>query len=332
VNRFQALVVTKGEDGQTLERRVLERDQLMDGDVTVRVTHSTVNYKDGLALTGKAPIIRRSPMVPGIDFSGIVEDSSHPDWSAGDEVIATGWGMGEGHFGAYAGLARVKGDWLVPVPDGLDRARAMAIGTAGFTAMLCVLALEKAEISPDRGPLVVTGAAGGVGSVAVAVLSKLGYKVVASTGRKEEAGYLRSLGAGEIMDRQELSGPAKPMAKERWAGGVDAVGSHTLANVLAMTMAEGAVAACGNAGGLDLPTSVAPFILRGVSLLGINSVTAPKEKRLQAWSRLARDLDRDKLDAMTRTIGFGDIEQAAQDILNGQVRGRLVVEMGDLSA
>ena len=295
--------------------------------VTVAVEATTVNYKDGLAITGAAPVVRKFPLIPGIDFAGTVISSDNPDWKAGDKVVLNGWGVGETHHGAYAGRARVKGDWLVPLPDGMSAREAMAVGTAGYTAMLCILALERHGIDPARGPVAVTGAAGGVGSVAVAVLSKLGYQVVASTGREAEHGYLKDLGAAEIIDRAELSGPAKPLARERWAGGVDAVGSHTLANVLSMTSYGGAVAACGLAQGMDLPTSVAPFILRGVSLLGIDSVMAPKEIRMEAWRRIAADLDRDKLAAMTTVMPFDDVIKAAGDIIGGSVRGRLVIEM-----
>src|SRR5437667_4564338 len=287
----------------------------MDGDVTVRVEWSTLNYKDGLAVTGKAPVVRRFPMIAGIDFAGTVEQSSHPDWKAGDKVICTGWGMGETHLGAYAEKARVKGDWLVPLPDGLSTREAMAIGTAGFTAMLAVMALEKQGLSPDSGPVVVTGAAGGVGSVATTVLSKLGYHVIASTGRLSEADYLKGLGAAEVIDRRELSRPAKPLAKERWAGGVDTVGSTTRANPLSMTKYAGAIAACGLAAGMDLPTSVAPFILRGVCLLGIDSVMCPIEPRKAAWQRLASDLDRTKLSEITHEISIDDGSEWGPKIL-----------------
>jgi acrylyl-CoA reductase (NADPH) len=299
----------------------------MEGDVTVAVEATTVNYKDGLAITGKAPVVRRFPMVPGVDFAGTVTASTHPDWKPGDKVILNGWGTGETHFGAYAGKARVKGEWLVPLPAGLSARDAMAIGTAGYTAMLSAMALERHGITPAHGPAVVTGAAGGVGSVAIAILSKLGFHVIASTGRLSEAGYLKELGAAEIIGREELAGPAKPLGRERWAAGVDAVGSHTLANVLSMTSYGGAVTACGLAGGMDLPASVAPFILRGVSLLGIDSVMAPKELRLEAWRRIVTDLDHRKLDALTTTIGFDGIIDAARNIVEGKIRGRVVVEM-----
>jgi acrylyl-CoA reductase (NADPH) len=327
--KFKALLVSRDEAKKQSAAFVeMTTDDLMEGDVVVRVTHSTVNYKDGLAITGKLPVIRRWPMIPGIDFSGEVVSSEHADFKPGDQVILNGWGVGETHYGAYAGMARVKGDWLIHRPSGISAFEAMAIGTAGYTAMLCVMALERHAIKPVRGTVLVTGAAGGVGSVAVALLSKLGYQVIASTGRAAEHDYLRGLGATEIIGREELSGDAKLLDKERWAGAVDTVGSKTLANVLAMTKAGGAVAACGNAAGMDLPTSVAPFILRGVSLLGVNSVTLPKQLREEAWKRLERDLDRDKLEAMTETITLEDVPQAAEKIANGNVRGRLVVEVG----
>ena len=326
--RFRALLVSRGEDKQqSVDEVELGLGDLMEGDATVRVTHTTVNYKDGLALTGKGPVIRRWPMIPGIDFAGEVVRSDHPDWRPGDHVILNGWGVGESHYGAYAGMARVSGDWLIRRPDSLSAAEAMAVGTAGYTAMLCILALERHGILPQRGPVVVTGAAGGVGSVAIALLATLGYSVVASTGRRSEEGYLRELGASEVIDREEMTGPAKPLGPERWAGGVDAVGSHTLANVLSMTQYGGAVAACGLAGGMDLPASVAPFILRGVSLLGIDSARAPRVIREEAWGRIARDLDRAKLAAITTTIGFDAVPEKGREITEGKVRGRLVVEM-----
>ena len=297
---FRAIRIDKAEKGTTAALTQFDEADLMDGDVTVRVEWSTLNYKDGLAVTGKAPVVRRFPMIAGIDFAGTVETSTHPAWQAGDRVICNGWGMGETHLGAYAEKARVKGDWLVRLPDGMSARDAMAVGTAGYTAMLSVLALEKHGLRPADGPVVVTGAAGGVGSVATAVLSKLGYQVIASTGRLSETGYLKDLGAAEVIDRNELSGAAKPLAKERWAAGVDSVGSTTLANVLSMTKYGGAVAACGLAAGMDLPSSVAPFILRGVSLLGIESVMCPIELRKTAWTRLASDLDRGKLAEITQ--------------------------------
>lgn len=325
---FKAIRIDKADKGTTAQLTQFDEAELMDGDVTVRVEWSTLNYKDGLALTGKAPVVRRFPMIAGIDFAGTVEASSHPQWKAGDKVVCTGWGMGETHLGAYAEKARVKGDWLVALPQGLSARDAMAIGTAGFTAMLAVLALEKHGLSPKSGPVVVTGAAGGVGSVAIAVLSKLGYHVIASTGRASEADYLKQLGAAEVIDRNELSAPAKPLAKERWAGGVDSVGSTTLANLLSMTKYGGAIAACGLAAGMDLPSSVAPFILRGVCLLGIDSVMCPIEPRKAAWQRLASDLDREKLSEITKEISLDEVSEWGAKILAGQVRGRIVVKIG----
>jgi acrylyl-CoA reductase (NADPH) len=325
---FKAIVIDKTDAGQTVRLTDFDEANLMDGDVTVAVDYSTVNYKDGLAVTGKAPVVRRFPMIAGVDFAGTVESSSHPAWKPGDKVVLNGWGLGETHLGAYAQKARVKGDWLVRLPASMSARDAMAIGTAGYTAMLSVMALERAGLNPARGPVVVTGAAGGVGSVAVALLAKLGYAVTASTGRPAEAEYLKSLGASEIIDRKELAGPARPLAKERWAGGIDAVGSTTLANVLSMTRYGGTVAACGLAGGMDLPTSVAPFILRGVSLLGIDSVMCPLPLRQQAWQRLAVDLAKEKLVAMTTEIGLGDVIDAGKRIVQGQVRGRIVVKIG----
>nr|WP_320109667.1 MDR family oxidoreductase [Rhodopseudomonas sp. P2A-2r] len=324
---FRAVRIDKADKGTTVALTQFDEAELMDGDVTVRVEWSTVNYKDGLAVTGKAPVVRRFPMIAGIDLAGTVETSSHPDWKAGDKVICNGWGMGETHLGAYAEKARVKGDWLVRLPDGMTARDAMAIGTAGYTAMLSVLALEKHGLTPASGPVVVTGAAGGVGSVAIAVLSKLGYHVIASTGRTAEADYLKGLGAADIIDRAELSGPAKPLAKERWAGGIDSVGSTTLANLLSMTSYRGAIAACGLAGGMDLPSSVAPFILRGVCLLGIDSVMCPIDLRKQAWGRLASDLDKAKLAEITHEIDLADVVAAGARVLAGEVRGRIVVKI-----
>ena len=325
---FKGLQLTKGDNGTVATWTDLTEADLMDGDVTVRVSHSTLNYKDGLAVTGKAPVVRRWPMIPGIDFAGVVTATSNPAYKVGDAVVLNGWGVGETHLGGYAQVARVKGEWLVPLPAAFTPARAMAIGTAGYTAMLCVLALEHNGVTPDRGPVLVTGAAGGVGSVAVALLAKLGYSVIASTGRAAEADYLKGLGASEIIDRAELSSPARPLGKERWAGAVDAVGSHTLANAIAMTKYGGCVAACGLAQGMDLPSSVAPFILRGVTLAGVDSVMAPRAKRLEAWSRLARDLDVAKLDAVTVTRPVTDAVTLAPEILAGNVRGRVVFEIG----
>ena len=317
---------------------VVEKDQparlasfdpagLMPGEVTIRVSHSTVNYKDGLALTGKAPIVRRFPLIPGIDLAGVVESSTHADWQAGDAVLVTGWGMGESHHGGYAELARVPAAWPVRIPDGLDAATAMAVGTAGFTAMLCVLALERHGLGPAAGPVLVTGAAGGVGSVAISLLKKRGWHVIASTGRRSESPYLEALGAAEIIDRSELSAPGKPLGKERWAAAVDCVGSHTLANVLSQTRRGGAVAACGLAQGMDLPMSVAPFILRNVALLGVDSVMCPAELRVQAWARLAEDLERSHTASLMKTISLGEVIGTATDILAGSVRGRVVVDV-----
>ena len=325
---FKALLVEKTDAGQKAGLVDFDEKDLMDGDVTVRVEWSALNYKDGLALTGKAPVVRRWPMIPGIDFAGTVESSTHPQWKPGDRVVLNGYGVGETHLGGYAGKARVKGDWLVRLPVDLSTREAMAIGTAGYTAMLAVLALERHGLSPARGPAVVTGAAGGVGSVAIALLAKLGYSVIAATGRPQEVDYLKSLGAAEIIERAELAGPAKLLAKERWAAGVDSVGSTTLANLLSMTRYGGAIAACGLAGGMDLPTSVAPFILRGVSLLGIDSVQCPQPLRREAWQRLAKDLDRAKLAALTREIALADVVEAGREILAGKLRGRTVVRVG----
>ncbi len=324
---FRAIRIDKAEKGTTAALTQFDEADLMAGDVTVRVEWSTLNYKDGLAVTGKAPVVRRFPMIAGIDFAGSVEHSTHPQWKAGDKVVCNGWGMGETHLGAYAEKARVSGDWLVRLPEGMTSREAMAIGTAGYTAMLSVLALERHGVRPDSGPVVVSGAAGGVGSVATAVLSKLGFHVIASTGRMSEAAYLKDLGAAEVIDRSELSGSAKPLAKERWAAGIDSVGSTTLASMLSMTKYGGAVAACGLAGGMDLPSSVAPFILRGVCLLGIESVMCPIELRKTAWSRLAQDLDRAKLAEITHEIGLAEVIEAGARILAGQVRGRLVVKI-----
>jgi acrylyl-CoA reductase (NADPH) len=324
---FRAYVVDKPEGHYTVAIKTLSEADLMAGDVTVRVTHSTVNYKDGLALTGKAPVVRSFPMVPGIDLAGEVTASTSGAFQIGDRVLLTGCGVGETHFGAYAGMARLKAEWLVPLPTTLSLAHAMAIGTAGFTAMQCVLALEKHGLTPAAGPALVTGAAGGVGSVAVALLAKRGWHVIASTGRMVEADYLKSLGAAEVIDRAELSNPPKALAKERWAAGIDTVGSTTLANALSMTRWGGAMAACGLAGGMDLPTSVAPFILRNVALLGVDSVGCPRPLRLEVWRRLGQDLDLAKLDTMTTTIGFDDLPKAGLDILAGHIRGRLIVDM-----
>jgi acrylyl-CoA reductase (NADPH) len=324
---FKAIVIDKADTGQTVRLTDFDEKDLMDGDVTVHIEWSTVNYKDGLAITGKAPVVRRFPMIAGVDFAGTVETSDHAKWKPGDQVILNGWGLGETHLGAYAEKARVKGDWLIRRPAGISARDAMAIGTAGYTAILAIMALERAGINPSRGPIIVTGAAGGVGSVAVALLAKLGYPVAASTGRPEEAAYLKDLGASDIISRNELTGPPRPLAKERWAGGIDAVGSTTLANVLSMTRYGGAVAACGLAGGMDLPATVAPFILRGVSLIGIDSVMCPLPRREAAWRRLEADLDREKIAAMANEIGLDDVIAAGRRIVEGKVRGRIVVKI-----
>ncbi|HEV1999284.1 MAG TPA: MDR family oxidoreductase [Xanthobacteraceae bacterium] len=325
--KFKAILIEKEEAGQKVNLVDFDEANLMEGDVTIAVEWSTVNYKDGLAVTGKAPVVRKFPMIPGIDLAGTVESSSHPAWKPGDKVVLNGFGMSETIFGGYAQKARVKGDLLVAIPAGMTTREAMAIGTAGYTAMLCVMALERYGIRPAQGPIIVTGAAGGVGSVAIALLAKLGYTVIASTGRMSETDYLKSLGASEIVDRNQFAGPAKPMDQERYAGGVDSVGSTTLANLIAMTKYGGAVAACGLAGGRDLPTQVAPFILRGVALLGVDSVRAPIERRREAWKRLASDLDRKKLAAMTTEIPLSGAIDAAKAILDGKVRGRTVVRV-----
>ena len=325
---FRAIRLYKTDAGQETRFVDLTEADLMEGDVTVRVEYSTVNYKDGLALTGKAPVVRVWPLTPGIDFAGVVETSDNPAFAPGERVVLNGWGVGETHHGGYAGKARVKGDWLVKLPEAISAAEAMAIGTAGYTAMLCVMALEREGVTPDKGDILVTGAAGGVGSVAIALLAKLGYRVVASSGRKATEGdYLTGLGAADIVDRAEFSAPGRPLGRERWAGAVDAVGSHTLANVLSQTRYGGAVAACGLAQGMDLPGSVAPFILRGVTLCGIDSVMAPKAKREEAWKRLARDLDLAKLAAMRLDAKLADVPALGADITEGKVRGRVVVDV-----
>lgn len=324
---FKGICITKYESGNKAELQNLDESALPEGDVTVKVEWSTLNYKDGLAITGKSPVVRRFPMVPGIDFAGRVVQSSTPVWKVGDEVILNGWGVGETHWGGLAQFARVKGDWLVPLPTGLTTRQAMEIGTAGYTAMLCVLALERHGVKPGDGEILVTGASGGVGSVAIALLSKLGFTVVASTGRTNESDYLKALGATSVIERTELSTPGKPIGKERWAGVVDSVGSHTLANACATTKYRGAITACGLAGGMDFPGSVAPFILRGVTLYGIDSVMAPMELRLQAWKRLAADLDVSKLRAITQEIGLFQSITVAKDLLDGTVRGRVVVNV-----
>jgi len=324
---FQAIIISKTDQGQSVEFKELTDTDLMEGDVVVDIEHSTVNYKDGLALTGKAPIIRKYPLVPGVDFAGTVKSSSHDEFHKGDKVVLNGWNVGESHHGGFARRARVPGDWLVHLPEVFSTAEAMAIGTAGYTAMLAVLALEEQGVRSADGEIVVTGAAGGVGSVAISLLSKLGFSVVASTGRLSEEPYLRSLGASAVIDRNEFSTPVKPLAKMRWAGAVDSVGSITLANILSQTKYAGTVAACGLAQGSDLPSTVLPFILRGVKLIGIDSVHCPRPKRMEAWGRLARDLDKAKLAAMTTHVKLADVPRVASEIVSGRIRGRIVVDL-----
>jgi acrylyl-CoA reductase (NADPH) len=329
VPSFHCFLLTKDDDGQSMDWVELDESELMDGDVTVEVSHSSLNYKDGLAITGSSPVVRRWPMIPGIDFVGRVRESGNAAHAAGDVVVLNGWGVGETHLGGYGELARVPGEWLVPLPDGITAERSMAIGTAGLTAMLCVLALEDHGVGPDAGPILVTGAAGGVGSVAVSILSTLGYEVVASSGRAEEQGeFLRGLGASEVIDRAELAEPGRPLGKERWGGAVDTVGTHTLANALATTRYGGTVAACGLAGGMDLPASVAPFILRGVTLAGVDSVMAPLDRRQRAWGRLATDLPAGALDELTEVRPLADAVELGPAIVAGQVRGRVVLAVG----
>lgn len=324
---FQGILINKDDSGYRATLQEISDDQLPEGDVTVRVAYSTLNFKDGLAITGSSPVVRKFPMVPGIDLAGTVEVSGHPDYKVGDNVLLNGWGVGEGHWGGLAQKARLNGDWLIPLPTAFTAAQAMAIGTAGYTAMLCILALEHNGVTPEQGEVLVTGANGGVGSFAIALLSRLGYRVVASTGRTSEHDYLKQLGASDIIDRATLSEPGKPLAKERWAAVIDSVGSHTLANACASTKANGTVAACGLAQGMDFPASVAPFILRGVTLAGINSVTQPKAKRVEAWNRLAQDLDFNLLPLISHEIGLSDAIEAAPRLLAGQLRGRVVVDV-----
>lgn len=324
---FKAILIQKNENTYSASLENLEDNQLPEGNVTVRVSHSTLNYKDALAITGKGPVVRKFPMVPGIDLVGIVEESSHADYQSGDAVLLNGWGVGEKHWGGLAQKARLNGDWLVPLQEKFTPQQAMSIGTAGYTAMLCVMALEKHGIKPSDGEIIVTGAAGGVGSVAIAILAKLGFTVVAVSGRAEQANYLKSLGASEILTRDELAAPGKPLGAERWAGAVDVVGSHTLANICATTKYRGVVTACGLAGGMDLPSTVAPFILRGVTLVGIDSVMCPKNERIAAWQRLAQDLDISKLEAISQQVGLSEIIPFADKMLKGEVRGRVVVEV-----
>ncbi len=324
---FPAYQATKTDDGQSISLTELTEDDLMEGDVTVKVEYSALNYKDGLAMTNSAPIIRQYPLIPGIDFAGTVLSSQNDRFSEGDRVVLNGFGVGESHSGGFAGVARVNSDWLVPLPDSLSTRQAMAIGTAGYTAMLCILALEQHGIKPGDGKILVTGASGGVGSVAVAILSKLGYSVTATTGRMQESDYLKQLGATDIIDRHEYSAKARPLGKELWAGAVDVAGGNTLANVLSQISRGGAVSACGLAESMELPTTVAPFILRGVTLYGIDSVMCPMERRLIAWQRLDTDLDKDLLESLSSEIGFDELPDAAAAILKGQVRGRTIVRI-----
>ena len=324
---FKGILIEKDNAGYRAAVQDIDDTQLPTGDVTVRVSHSTLNYKDALAITGKGPVVRKFPMVPGIDLVGTVESSTHPDHRPGDAVLLNGWGVGEVHWGGLAQKARLNGNWLIPLPTAIAPLQAMAIGTAGYTAMLCVLALEKHGVKPADGEILVTGAAGGVGSVAIAILAKLGYTVVAATGRPQDANYLRQLGASEVLDRSQFTSPGKPLGKERWAGAVDVVGSHVLANVCATTQYRGVVTACGLAGGMDLPATVAPFILRGVTLAGIDSVMCPRADRLQAWQRLGTDLDMAKLGTISHEIGLAEAIPLASRLLNGEVRGRVVVDV-----
>ncbi|WP_435635591.1 acrylyl-CoA reductase (NADPH) [Pseudomonas solani] len=324
---FKGILIDKDDAGYRATLAELDEAQLPEGDVTVQVDYSTLNYKDGLAITGKSPVVRKFPMVAGIDLAGTVEASDNPAFKAGDRVLLNGWGVGETHWGGLAQKARLNGDWLIPLPAGFTPRQAMAIGTAGYTAMLSVLALERNGVTPDKGQVLVTGANGGVGSFAIALLARLGYQVAASTGRPQEADYLKHLGAAEIIDRASLSEPGRPLGKERWAGAVDSVGSHTLANVCAGIRYGGAVAACGLAQGMDFPASVAPFILRGVTLAGIDSVMRPRADRIEAWNRLVRDLDLALLDEITSEIGLGEAVLSANELLEGRVRGRVVVDV-----
>ena len=324
---FSAIVIEKNDTGQSVACTSLDEADLPDGNVSIDVDYSTLNYKDALAITGSSPVVRKFPMVPGIDLAGTVTESSHADWAAGDRVVLNGWGVGESHWGGLAQRARLNGDWLIPLPAAFTAHAAMAIGTAGYAASLCVDALIDFGVSPDQGEILVTGASGGVGSVAIALLAKAGFTVAASTGKVDEAEYLQSLGATTVIDRAELSGAGKPMQKERWAGVVDSVGSHTLANACAQTRYGGAVAACGLAQGMDFPGSVAPFILRGVSLLGVDSVMAPKSRRLATWDRLARDLDAEALESIAHDITLSESITAARKLMDGTVRGRIVVDV-----
>ena len=324
---FKSIMINKDDSGYQCNLADVDESQLPEGDVTIKVDFSSLNYKDGLAITGKGPVVRRFPMVPGIDFVGTVEESSHKDYTAGDKVVLNGWGVGEVHWGGLSQKARVNGDWLVPLPASFTPKQSMSIGTAGYTAMLCVMALEEQGVTPDKGDIIVTGAAGGVGSVAISILSKLGYNIIAVTGRSEESDYVKSLGAREIMPRSELSEPGRALGKELWAGAVDVVGSHMLANVCANTQYGGTVTACGLAGGMDFPSTVMPFILRGVKLIGIDSVMCPREKRLQAWKRLGEDLDITKLETIAHEVGLEQAIETAHQLMDGKVRGRIIVDV-----
>lgn len=324
---FKGILIQKDDTGYRSTLTDIDPSGLPGGDVVVRISHSTLNYKDALAITGKSPVVRKFPMVPGIDLAGEVESSSHTDWKAGDRVVLNGWGVGETHWGGLAQKARLNGDWLIPLPERFTPQQAMAIGTAGYTAMLCVMALERQGVTPGDGEIVVTGAAGGVGSVSVALLARLGYTVVAVTGRPDDADYLKGLGAAAILPRAEFAAPGKPLGKERWAGAIDVVGSHTLANLCATTRYGGVVAACGLAAGMDFPATVAPFILRGVTLAGVDSVMRPRADRIRAWSRLATDLDLDKLGCIGHAIGLSEAIPMAKELLEGRVRGRVVVDV-----
>lgn len=324
---LKGILIEKDESGYRAAIKEIDEARLPEGNVTVRVSHSTLNYKDGLAITGKGPVVRKFPMVPGIDLAGTVEESSHPEYKAGDRVLLNGWGVGETHWGGLAQKARLNGDWLIPLPATFSPQQAMAIGTAGYTAMLCVLALERHGVKPTDGEILVTGAAGGVGSVALALLSKLGYSAVAVTGRPQDSDYLKSLGAVDVIERSQLSSPGKPLGKERWAGAVDVVGSHVLANVCATTRYRGVVTACGLAAGMDFPASVAPFILRGVTLVGIDSVMCPRVDRIEAWKRLGSDLDVAKLEGISRVVGLSEVIPLASSLLRGEIRGRVTVDV-----
>lgn len=324
---FKSILINKDDSGYQCTLTEVDESQLPEGDVTIQVDYSTLNYKDGLAITGKGPVVRRFPMVPGVDLVGTVESSSHSDYKTGDKVVLNGWGVGETHWGGLAQKARLNGDWLVPLPDSFTPKQAMSIGTAGYTAMLCVMGLEEQGVTPDKGDIIVTGAAGGVGSVAISLLSKLGYNIIAVTGRSEESDYVKGLGASEVIPRSELSEPGRALGKERWAGAVDVVGSHMLANVCANTQYGGTVTACGLAGGMDFPSTVMPFILRGVKLIGIDSVMCPRERRLQAWKRLGADLDITKLETIAHEISLGEVIDTAHKLMDGKVRGRIIVDV-----